>query len=579
MATAAGLEKYDQIRGPIRALRVVQDIFDVRIQPTPEAVDVDFTLAHGVQPLVEVFAAPTGRATQDMVPANRRGVAFSFYPRSKHRLRVHNLQQNTRYWLQITAADVVPGRPPAVRVGRFVTARRSLTIVPHDVAVFLDGDPASCGDMWFEFAVYESAGPRIGGSLRYPASGEETICDGKIVSLRGGRIDIARAPSEIALLVQGYDDDASIVCWGPLPLMGRGVPDQDPLGPSHGETCDFAFANAYQRVQLPEAVGPFSDRQILDSGRWAVHYKATILLSGDITLAAPPVMFSTGSTPGGARSGRDAAMARAVGPGAPATVAWHGRSVTFCLGPEGALYQLLSTGRRGERRWSSWVPLNRRLRGGLTARAMTDGVHLLGVDEGGSVVHAVVGDRPELGRPPSWLELGSGFVAADTALAEGSEEVLHVLALGVDGHVRHLQLAPTGGMPTHSDWTDLGGGVEGPVAGGITASDDGLVVAGRSGGGLVWRRWRPGCPGDGDARWHELGGEVGPPIVVPAAGGIDVAVIGSDRCLRMKHWDGTGFDPPGPRWTLLGCLDGPDPASLTWGEPPAAADSPGVPPL
>lgn len=563
---AGSLATFTEVRGSLRSAMLVQDIFDIRLTPTPEAVDVEFALTFAVQPVVEVFIRNTGQASGDMITENLRGVAFSFDPRARHRLRVHNLSQDRRYWFRITAADILPHRPPAHAFGHFRTARRDVTLRPHDVAVFLDGDPSSEGEMWFSFGVYATAGPLLAGPLRYPDTEETSIPDGKIVTLEGGLLSVNRAPDEIAIYVQGYDEDDD--CFFGFSTTGAAMPDTDPLAPSHAETCQFANANAYLRRALPEKLGPFTDRVTLDSGRWAIHYKINVAITGSVTLAEQPVILSTPIAEAGvpSRKAGDASPRRARGTGNHAEVEWSDRAIRITLGHDGTVYQLAPSRYRGDRRWSNWVPLGHRLAGAVSLLGTAEGVHLIGVTAQGVIVHSVVRDRPEITHPPEWRRLGSGFTGDVTAVATTEPGAVDLFAVGVDRSLRHLRLRGESHRPDASGWTDLGGFVDGPVAVARGPQPGLLLVALTTDGEVRCRQWRANGADEVREAWHSLGGPFAGPIVALTSEGrwIDVVVADEARCLHHKRWDGTYWDPPGPRWTELLCLDGPALSTVRW---------------
>lgn len=558
MATVTQAGRFTEVRGSLRQLRMIQDIFNVSVVPTPEAATFRFELVHAVQPVVEVFLRRGTVPSAEMTPNNLRGVAFFLAVQVRHELRVSNLAPNETYWFRITAADVVQGRKPAVVRGRFRTARRSVAVDPFDLTVWLDGDPSSDGDMWFRFGVYEPGSRLLAGPIRFPPSGEQTIPDGKIIRLVADPLRIADAPEEIAILAEGFDEDS---CFPGLSVTGTAMRATDPGEATHGEVCSFAWADCYLRHRLPDTLGSFSETITLHSGRWAIQYDVTLRISGDVILSEQPVVFPApppsssdpASVPPGGLRGLGGRVRRASD---FTTVALEEKPVRFTLTPDGSVLQQGVGRYRGRQSWTAWIPLQQQLAGPLTVQAVQGAIHLLGVTARSAVVHATVGIVPNLLDSPVWRELGCGLVGEIMAVPT-ADGALDLVALDDNRQVWHLRLRAGSYRPETTDWVTLGGPVSEHIAAARDRRGELILVALGPDHDLQWRSGSEHDGPDADAAWQSLGGCSAGPIVAyeDARGDVVVVFVDDERCVHFKRWTGTDWDPQGVRWESLGCLD------------------------
>jgi hypothetical protein len=255
---------------------VAQGITTVTVEVEPEAAVFTFTTVHPTVPLVEVFRRTSDILAQDAIPRRRLGMAFPIFHRGvRHRLTVRGLPQETVCWFRITAADLLPGEPPAVVIGFFTTSRRTVDVQLFRLRVERDGDPSSDGDMWFIYGLYKAGGEILDGPHLWPDSGEITISDNSpwIPLPRTARLFRNWAPDEVALFFLGHDEDGSLACFPNAPApIGTGIPDSDPQGEQHGERCNVVSASIYERYRLASSNGRTTMPIDSYSGNWGISF-------------------------------------------------------------------------------------------------------------------------------------------------------------------------------------------------------------------------------------------------------------------------------------------------------------------
>jgi hypothetical protein len=177
------------------------------------------------------------------------------------------------------------------------------------------------------------------------------------------------------------------------------------------------------------------------------------------------------------------------------------------------------------------------------------------------------------GAPNAPFESLSGSILGHPVTVSWGSNRLDTFVVGSDHQLYHKAWDGNRWLPSATGYEPLGGIIRAGSSPGVTSWGNGrldVVMVGSDGHlyhkGWEGGRWLPSATG-----YESLGGDIragsSPAIVSWVKGRLDIAVVGTDRQLYHKAWDGSRWLPSPSGYEPLGGLirDGSSPSVAAWG--------------
>jgi hypothetical protein len=548
-------------------LALTQSIFDLVVTPGPRAVGLTFRTERQCLPYIAIFRFNTGDVAMDLVPANRvsdDGLSLVFdgllgTRRFSHKYRLPNLEEDTHYWFQITAASDLAGFAAAIATGTFYTCTRQVSVTVQELLVIKGGNAE------YRFGVFEGpAGDKLQGPSRYPTNGQVDTSQGldirypfssdvmpaiqnppNQIVLYG--LAINRHPPEICF----FDTDVCIPYPGAgLDDLGEGFPDTTPDSVSNVSNSFKDETDALGTFTLPEMAGanqqmPFS----ITSGGGYNYFTFNGSLVTTVKPPRHPPMLPTKLS----RSYEIPGQASAKNYGRAVFVKYASQRRAATVAPNGSVWWLRVADRRpmaGE----AWTPIGGEGAGPMAVAASADGqIHVVQLAHNGNLLYASWNDLAEASPKPVWINLGGAFVG-ELAVSPRSDNAVEIFALTKDDELLHQRRLANSRRP-NPKWSSLAGGMASSLC--LVKRNRELVwlFALSRDGGVTAVEYRGAS---GRSKRFTLGGNFDGEIGVSAhkEGPCDLLVVTRDRTAYGRRFSGKP-ESAGVRWQKLGPYDPP----------------------
>jgi hypothetical protein len=521
-----------------------QRIRKLTVTPQPNAVLIEFTTNVPTIPVVEIFHLahdPQGDIKFD--PSLSVGAQFDFLDAAlgnlftEHHARVPGLDQNTSYSYRITAGN--GPLPASVAIGSFSTGQRSADVVIREIQIWNDGDPGllASGELDFTFGLYDQDD-----DLMFDRNFARNIETGEVVDLPFGRepaFRVGNARDSMTIYVQGREHDGPLI--GVSFTSPEIIPKHLPEAPTHSDTDEFARADAFQRLELPNETGHSRLGFSLNSGPQSIFY----IINGwfEVEVKNPPPTFVE-HFPLDELANTTTTLVQ-MGARQPIHTT-DGRMHVFGLGPDGVIaHRLPRVPRQPRRKWEL-IPTDGAESATIIARARRY-FDIITVADGTVRAARRAVDSETPGPAAEWTVIGEDMQPALTAMLPGNGAAV-LAGLTRSGDVRATLLR--GGRYGAIRWSELGGYFVGRVA--ALATDDGIeLFAVTAGGEVQTTSWHPDSSTPG--RWRSLGGEYVTHVVAIAdEAGKHLVALTRERVLLTLLRGRKRFSK---QWRVLGTLD------------------------
>jgi hypothetical protein len=525
------------ISGLVYPWKVYQSIFNVNVRTTPTSARITY------EPMLDAFGFVS--LYQDGVQV--RGAIASEYATGHYRVTFTDLPQNTEFVYRI---DVVDPRPKSAQLpGGVVSFQGILETGLRTATVRLRWlkELAGEAEVTFLTRLYDwngNSGSAISPILQY-GRGHMDPDGNRIGDPFGPAIPLARAPDSLAIYtVAAAETSSSFVQFvtdpgGGLHVIGMPGLDKFPNdAPGLREVDYYAVMKGQTILPLPSTEGSFHIPFSYMSALGDYVFEVDGFVDGSVSKFVHLNKRSLKLEP------RHFMRATAHFFAPIATVLAGDGMLMFQLTPDGRIMRP-----RADRRAAELEPIGEISAEGFVAVGRRDGqADLIALRGDGAALHARAGREGKV----AWRELAAKLSGTPAAL-HGPDGALHVFGLDENGTLVHAAVVGTARAPRWDRWEQ---GLSGPLSCAANSRGETHVFARRDGrivhARLALRQGKSAPP-----RFEVIDAPFRGPGMIGTTEDGRFAALGCDErgIFWLKLWDGRRWQPDGKRWEKIGTLD------------------------